>query len=313
MNNYEILKELNARVYGHEKAKKVLINLVNRSKLRCSQIWDNKMPDEEAIPNVNAMLIGKSGTGKTWLVECLANVMDFPCVYLDATMLMPTSASGGYNVKDVIKQIRDNAKRVMANNPNRYLHEDEVVDSTIVFVDEIDKLAKEFSSGNWNQHVQTSFLSLFENHQGLGSVSWVFAGAFTNLKREKEEIKSIGFNKQESKADDVDIEAEITKFGIVPELMGRINSIVELDNLALEDYELILRDKLLPKWEKHLQMLNVNTKVLAKIDVKSLANKAFKSAQGVRFLNKELDKFFIDVEFNAEPMETLPFLIPEIE
>lgn len=312
MNNHDILKELNKRVYGHDKAKKVLINLVNRSKLRCSQMWDDKLPESDLIPTNNCLLVGKSGTGKTFLVESISAVMGFPAVYVDATMLMPTSASGGINVKDLIKLVRENAKAVMSQQPNKYYHEDEVIDSTIVFVDELDKLAQEFSSGNWNRHVQTSFLSLFENHQDLGSVSWIFAGAFTNLKREKENKKSIGFNHAETKEDDeLDIESEITKFGIVPELMGRIHSVVELDTLTLDDYEMILRDKLLPAREKQLSMLNISPKVLAKIDIKAIAKRAFRSTQGVRFLNKELDKLFVDIEFDAEPIQSLPFDVPE--
>ncbi len=313
MNNHEILKELSTRVYGHEKAKKVLINLARRSQLRASQMWDEKRQEPDLITNNNCLLVGKSGTGKTFLVESLASIMQFPAVYVDATMLMPTSASGGINVKDLIKLVKENAKAVMTQQPNRYFCEDEVVDNTIVFVDELDKLAQEFSSGNWNRHVQTSFLSLFENHQDLGSVSWVFAGAFTNLKRKKDDKKSIGFNNAPTESvDDIDIEAEITKFGIVPELMGRIHAVVELDSLSLEDFELILRDKLLPKREKQLEMLNISPKVLAKIDVKALAQKAMKSEQGVRFLNKELDKLFIDIEFDAEPRQALPFDIPEL-
>ena len=304
MSNHVILKELNAAIHKHEKAKKVLINLINRSRLRCSQRWNEGFEVEDLISNSNCLLIGKSGTGKTYLMETLSRLMDFPLLCIDATTLMPTSASGGLNQADVIKAIRKTALAYFEDAPrNKYYCVEEVIDQMVVFVDEIDKLGQEFSSSNWNKHTQTSFLTLFENKHEYHSVSWVFAGAFTDLNRKKIDKKYIGFNHIKDSKEERDIENEIIKYGMVPELVGRIHHIVELDELTVDDYEEVLVDIILPKKVNACYEIGIDPDLLLDHDFSGIIKKAHKSEQGIRMLSKEIDKLLIDLEFEANMVD----------
>lgn len=305
MNNYMTLLEVQKHTHKHEKFIKVLINLVNRSKVRCDQMWEEGLSLDKCISNSNCMVVGKSGTGKTHTIETVCRIMKVHLVTVDATQLAPTSASGTNQAK-LIELIVDSAKDHFKNAPKYYYRNvNEVLDQTIVFVDEIDKLAKELSSSNWQQHTQSNFLTLFENKvEELESLSWVFAGAFSELLKNKtsEKKRSIGFTGEiDDITKDWDIEKEIIKMGILPELIGRIHQVVELEELSIEDYREILDKLILPKKFKQLQVLGADTKPLYDLDLEAICNKAMKSEQGVRYLVKAIDSFLVDVEFYQAP------------
>ncbi len=310
MNNYETLLAVQKSTHKHEKFIKVLINLVNRSQARCKQMWDQYIPMEHCVPNANCMVIGKSGTGKTHTIETVCRIMKIHLVTVDATQLAPTSASGLTQAK-LIDQIVESAKDHFNAAPKYfYRNYEEVLDQTIVFVDEMDKLSQEFSNSNWQQHTQSNFLTLFENKvEGLESLSWVFAGAFSSLMKNKttEKKRSIGFN---GVIDDIlkdwDIEKEIIKYGLLPELVGRIHQVVELDEFVIEDYRKILETLIIPKKKAQLKALGADSTQLDTLDIEEVCKKAMKSEQGVRALTKAIDSFLIDVEFyQAPPFELL--------
>lgn len=305
MNNYGILLKVQEEAYKHEKFIKVLINLINRSQSRCKQMWDQYLSMDKCIPNSTCMVIGKSGTGKTHTIETVCRVMKVHLVIVDATQLAPTSATGLTQAK-LIEIITNSAKEHFEQSIKyTYRNVQEVLDQTIVFVDEMDKLAKEFSNSNWQQHTQSNFLTLFENKvAGMESLSWVFAGAFSALLKEKTSTKkaTIGFNLVEDESlKDWDIEKEIINSGMLPELVGRINQVIELEEFNLEDYKKIMTKMVLPKKIKQLQALGADSSQLDKLDIDAICKKAIKSEQGVRYLTKAIDGFLIDVEFYQAP------------
>lgn len=302
-SNTEILAELDTMVYGHTLAKKVLINALSRSRLRYHQKWGYLEEDpNELIDLHNVMLIGNSGTGKTYLVECLTKICDVPLIKIDATMLAPVSAHG-MTIEDVEKKIHNKIRQEL-NDSRKFGFSDEgIADLLVVFIDEFDKLGSRISNG-WNQNTQASLLTLLENKGNFTGITFILAGAFQEMvKEDTGKVKQeMGFGVRESRTEnkEKDWEQEIIKNGILPEIVGRINSIVKLDNLSKEHYMNILETIVIPKKTKQLKRFNVHDFELTLEQKETLVKKAFESGLGVRHLKKELDKLVLDKEFLYE-------------
>jgi len=271
-------------VYGHAKAKRVLEVLYNRSQER---YYKKCVKGETSYPErLNCLIVGPSGTGKTHLMKTFAEQHNIPLLCLDATELMPTGNDTGVNKKQLRKLIIDFAHET--TKKPQFFSPEGVLNQMFIFVDEFDKLATSFdSSGNWNKHVQSSFLTMIEDKYELSGISWVFAGAFSMCREDKVKPKSIGFfpeNKMEAVTDQL-TEKDIIKAGIIPEMLGRIPLIVQLDTFTLTNYEEIV-DKLVQT--KYVKLTNVNTK--------EVAETAMNSGQGVRSIIRQLEMALIDVE-----------------
>lgn len=300
--NQQILELLNKKIYGHKAAKVALINLVNRSKLRYYQKYI--CGKEPSVPTSNCLLIGESGTGKTYMVQCLAEVCEFPLVIIDANQLAPSSANGitPHRFKKIIEQ---SVRSCLEQQPDTYYSYEGTLSQVVVFIDEIDKLAKPFdSSSNWNAHVQATFLTIIEdlyNDSEYSHVSFIFAGAFNGLKKIKTKSNGIGFSKlEEDKVDEVDLEEEIVKYGLMTELVGRIKNIAELDKFNEEEMGHILDNIIMPLKLKELEAFNLTEWRLPSNDRLEIIKKAAKSSMGVRTIHKELNKLTNELEFDFE-------------
>jgi ATP-dependent protease Clp ATPase subunit len=274
---------MNDYIYGHAQAKKVLNTLINRSQER----WYKKsvLGSEEYPTALNCFLIGPSGTGKTALVKSLANKHDMPFLTVDATSFVPSGATkdSGLNKEGLRKLIKDTAAKYISKKRSGSL--EGALDKTIVFVDEFDKLGTSFdSTGNWNQHVQANFLTLIEE---LNNITWIFAGAFNKFFTVKETKRSIGFFNSVEEEERKITEENIIDMGIIPEILGRIHLIVQLDDFTQIDYENITKNLLETKYTE-----------LKNIDIESVARAAKNSGQGVRSITRQLELAIID---NAEP------------
>jgi len=311
-SNRKIYEALGEYVSGHDEAKKALITLLNRSKMRYKQKWGSMMHKDFLLQTSKILLIGASGTGKTHLVESLNQIVPFPLLKFDATKLNPTGASGGVKEEDIRKAIVDNAIEFNKKSPSVYFSVDGAIDQTVVFIDEIDKLGQSFdSSGKWNEHVQSNFLTLFDNKSEFAGVSFIFAGAFTSITN-KEGIKnSIGFNMLEDKTKKhkVDIENKVVAAGLLPELVGRMMAIIQLDDFTKEEYRAILLDKILPKKQMDMAAFGIFNINITDEQLDNIVDRAMKSNQGVRSLQRQLDKIFLDIEFDFEEDHVL--LLPE--
>lgn len=313
--NNDMLLEMNTHVYGHLEAKKALITMVMRSQRSYIEMHAYGRQPEEVAPPMKLLLVAESGNGKTFLVESLRKIVGFPYMYIDATKLNPTGASGGYNEKEVREKITKYAGELCIKFPDRYKSVDGVLAQMVVFVDEMDKLGTSFeSSGNWNTHTQSNFLTLFEDQGNLKHISWVFAGAFTKARKEKHNAvsntKSIGFFNNIEKTDTPAhslTEEDIVNAGIIPELLGRINAIITLDVLKAPQYASILITKLIPNKLKELESLGLNGKEV-KLDVEGMAKKAEASGMGVRSLHRQLDEIYRDLEWEASFDMSLSYL-----
>lgn len=301
-SNPELLEMLNKRVYGHTEAKRVLINAINRGKIRWHQEFSLGLPREELIDNKNVMLIAQSGNGKTFLIENICELCDVPFLRFDATQIKPSGASG-LTVKKIIKQIQQHCAWLSQLSGGHYTAI-EVMKQTVVFIDEICKLALSAdSSGNWNKNVQANLLQLIDGKTEIQGVTWLFAGAFADMLKEHKAVddKYMGFGKkQEQEKQDVHWDDEIVKAGIIPELAGRVHSVVKLDTLSEIDYTNILNNFVLPKMYKQLEYYDCYDFFLSAPEKQRIVRKAMKSEQGVRMLTKEVQKIAEDYEFDFE-------------
>lgn len=270
-------------VYGHEQAKKALKVMIKRSQDRYYNKEVMGRPDCSAPLKI--LLIGPSGTGKTHLVSSLRRQYDFPCLMLDATHFTPTGATGGISslkLRDIIRQ-----------TANEYLKKtgyhsiEGVLSQMVIFVDEFDKLGNSFdSSGNWNSHVQSSFLTLIEDKEEFAGVSWVFAGAFSELFKKTEVKKQIGFFAVEQTEKKKQItDADILRAGIIPEILGRISVIAQLDTFTVEDYINVTKEYLLP--------LHSDVTV-SEAELVNMAQTALESGLGIRSLTRQLEMLSIN-------------------
>jgi ATP-dependent Clp protease ATP-binding subunit ClpX len=274
-------------VYGHDKAKKVLEVLFRRSQERYYKkcvLGSTDFPER-----LNCLLIGSSGTGKTHLMMTFTEQHDVPLLCLDATELMPTGNDTGVNKKQLRKMIHDKANELVTSK--KHFSIEGVLNQMFIFVDEFDKLGTSFdSSGNWNKHVQSSFLTLVEDKYEFSGISWVFAGAFSSARENKVVKKSIGFfsdNNVEAVTNQL-TEKDILKSGIIPEMLGRIPLIVQLDEFSLTDYVNIVENLI---EAKYAALTNANTT--------EIAETAMNSGQGVRSVIRQLEMLLIEHESNT--------------
>ncbi len=307
--NVEVLEDLNEYVSGHIEAKKALITMIDRSRRRNRQKHPDDgswgMEDSYLLYPSKILLIGPSGTGKTHLIESLHKVVSFPLIRVDATKMTPSGAgSGGIKELELQKMIVEEATRYWQSGYSITI--ESAIDQTVVFVDEIDKLGKPWeSSGNWSNHVQSNFLTLFDNKTEFAGLSFVFAGAFSEITSKGESKSLIGFNNQDKVENKPIADDDIIKYGLIPELVGRITSIVELDKFTKEDYNNILMNRLLPKKAMDLATIGIFGNVLDKQRATEICEYAFKSGQGIRALQRELEKEFLELEFGYETNDNL--------
>lgn len=289
MNNQEILEKLNKLVYGHVETKKLLITLIQRSKLRYYKKCVLNEPTD--LKPLRCLLIGDSGTGKTHLLGSLRTLMPFPYLYIDATRLAPTSADG--ITQEKLTALIDSTAERAVKSGVAFSHEG-ALNSMVIFVDEIDKLGIDSNGRGWNLSTQSSFLTLIDNKEKYSGISWVFAGAFHDCKQ-RQHSRSIGFFTSELLPLVGNI--DLTTSGLIPELLGRMSLTARLDTFSAEDYKKILVDFLLPTKHACLTELNINISTPDDTELDRMASQAVSSSQGVRYIEKELETYYLEAEF----------------
>lgn len=299
VSNKQIMENLNEYVFGHTEAKKALITMLSRARLRHYQKFNKEMDDEHLIAPMKVLLIAPSGTGKTHLVESLRKIVPFPLVRVDATQMNPAGSSGGVKVADLKKQILEEATRCCLDYPEFYYSIEGAVDRCVVFIDEVDKLGTSFeSSGNWNSHVQSNFLTMFDHKHEYAGVSFVFAGAFSEITKIVNN-KGLGFVQGKHIDKTKAIDERLVGCGLIPELVGRINYIAELDLFTEDDMLKIMKTKLLPKKYRDLAAYGLFNVEMPDDKLLEIIKLGMRSGQGVRYLQRALDKHFLDLEYNA--------------
>lgn len=320
-----IYNYLSNYVIGQEEAKKRLsVSICNHfKKIKLNNLFGFELDKS------NILMIGPSGSGKTFLIQKLCKLINIPFVIVDATSL----TEAGYVGEDV-----DSILQKLFHNSECNVKKTEF---GIVYIDEIDKISKKKSETSNNRDisgegVQQALLKLIEgticnisltgNKKAVNQVFlnintvnilFICGGAFYGLDKiisERLEKNSLGFsnnlikNKMSYNALMKFLEFDdLVKFGIIPELIGRLPIILKLNDLDIETLKNILTNPKNSIIEQYNAILNAKN-IILKIDEDSLeiiASMAYKKKTGARGLKNIIDSLLFSVIYELDELYTL--------
>ena len=313
---HQIKAQLDEYVIGQDYAKKVMsVAVYNHYK----RVITNTMDDIE-IDKSYMLMIGPTGSGKTHLVKTLARLLNVPLAICDATSL----TEAGYIGDDVESVL----SKLLANADNDV----EKAETGIIFIDEIDKIAKKKNTTSRDvsgESVQQALLKLLEGSEvevpvGASSknamvptavmntrnILFICGGAFPGLediiKERMTQHSSIGFHAElKDKYDHeknmlqyVTVE-DIRKFGMIPEFIGRLPIIFTLNALTKEMLVDILKEPknaILKQYQKLLALDEVDLQ-FEDGALTAIAEKAMEKDTGARALRAIIEKFMLDIMY----------------
>ena len=313
---HKIKESLDKYVVGQEHAKKVMsVAVYNHYKRVATDTMDSI-----EIEKSNILMIGPTGCGKTYMVRTLAKLLDVPLAIADATSL----TEAGYIGDDIESVI----SKLLAAADNDV----EKAENGIVFIDEIDKIAKKENSNHRDvsgESVQQGMLKLLEGSEvevpvGASSkgamvplatvntrnILFICGGAFPGLediiKERLSKTNSIGFGGtlKDSYENDPNILSKVTtedirKFGMIPEFIGRLPIVTTLQNLTKEMLVKIMtepKNAILKQYQKLLELDEVKLE-FADDALDVIAEKALELKTGARGLRSIIEDYMLDIMY----------------
>ena len=321
---HQIKAMLDEYVIGQDYAKKVMsVAVYNHYK----RVVTNTM-DEIEIEKSNMLMIGPTGSGKTYLVKTLARLLKVPLAITDATSL----TEAGY-IGDDVESVLSKLLQAADNDVDRAEH-------GIVFIDEIDKIAKKQNTNSRDvsgESVQQGLLKLLEGAEvevPVGATSknamvplttintrnilFICGGAFPNLegiiKKRLMKKTSIGFGAdlKDRFDEEENIIAQVTnedlrEYGFIPEFIGRLPMIFTLEGLTKEMLVKILKEPknaILKQYQKLLELDEVKLE-FDEGALEAIAEQALKKKTGARALRAIIEKFMLDIMYEIPKDDTI--------
>ncbi len=313
---HKIKASLDDYVIGQEHAKKVIsVAVYNHYK----RIWADDSDGVE-IEKSNMLMIGPTGSGKTYLVKTLAKLLDVPLAIADATSL----TEAGY-IGDDIESVISRLLAAADNDVDR-------AEQGIVFIDEIDKIAKKKNATQRDvsgESVQQGMLKLLEGAEvevpvgatnknamvpmatvNTKNILFICGGAFPGLediiKERLNRQASIGFlsDLKDKYDNDPDLLAKVTvddirSYGMIPEFIGRLPIIFTLQGLTKESLVRILKEPKNAIIRQYQKLLAVDEVSLTFDDgaLEAIAERALEKKTGARALRAIIEEFMLDIMY----------------